>query len=558
MTSSSNSFDETTVSLVVDRILKSINVNEFITSDKGNSSQSAPQIKTQPSTHLTSTSQPPANSDDQSPASNTTSKPPATSIIAEFVAAANTTLLTAQLRSRLRECILDFIAVGASGATIAPSSEPILKGLLVFAGELQTSSAQCTVIAKKQTQAVHYAALLNATYAHSLDFDDTHAESSLHAGVSSIATALAEAEKLARSGVNDITIDNILLAILLGYEVTIRLGVALSTAAYSRGFHNTSTAGIFGSVAVIASLRRLSADTIMHAFGIAGSKAAGSMQYLANGSHNKRLHPGFAAHDAFLCVSLAEAGVIGADKIIEGDLGLCQAYTSRSSSDIDWQRLISGLGTRWEFTDNALKPYAGCRMTHAFIQLADSVGQRFRDGAFEKQGAKSIARIRCHMPKANMILIGQRLPNKIHPKNIVDAQFSCYFQVANAILYGGTHDLAAYDRLKDPEILKMCDKIECVVSDAITKMGGQMDVWFEDENGEIAEIVRRNLPEPLGEQSNPFLPEAVHAKFMGLTSPVYGVEHATKILHKVNGLKDNDQADTLLELLALIGSTQPV
>lgn len=75
-----------------------------------------------------------------------------------------------------------------------------------------------------------------------------------------------------------------MLAMALGYEITCRVGRELGFEAYHRGFHNTSTAGIFGAVAAIAALRRLPAETIDMAFGLAGSKAAGSMQYLDNGS----------------------------------------------------------------------------------------------------------------------------------------------------------------------------------------------------------------------------------------------------------------------------------
>jgi 2-methylcitrate dehydratase PrpD len=68
---------------------------------------------------------------------------------------------------------------------------------------------------------------------------------------------------------------------------------------YACGFHNTATAGILGAVAAIARLRNLPVLTVKMAFGIAGSKAAGSMPYLNIGCWSKRLHPGFAVYDAF-------------------------------------------------------------------------------------------------------------------------------------------------------------------------------------------------------------------------------------------------------------------
>lgn len=545
--------DEVNVTAEVDRMLKSINVNGFIKDDKTDQ-HSAEPTGVDPTQESTAT-QPPSYENEATPKHNGTTPhniPPVTSMLANFISTATPSLLAPDLRLQLQECLLDFIAVAASGATIAPSSQPILSGLLAFMDANASSTSSCTVITRGRAQPPYYAGLLNATYAHSLDFDDTHVESTLHAGVTAIATALAESESILRNSRSSPTSSDILLAILLGYETTIRIGIALSTASYARGFHNTSTAGIFGAVAVISSLRRLKPATIVNAFGLAGSKAAGSMQYLANGSHNKRLHPGFAVHDAFLCVSLAEAGVIGAEKIIEGDLGLLQAYTDRERSDMDWSRLSSDLGSRWEFADSALKPYAGCRMTHAFIELADSLGQRFRSGAFTPIGAKRIAKIRCLMPKANMILIGQRQANKVHPENMVDAQFSCYFQVANAVLFGGSHDMAAYDRLHDPDIKEMCERVECLVDENVKRMGARMEVFLEDGNGEVVEVVRRDLGEPLGERRHPFVREKVEEKFMGLMRPVYGEERSREVMKLVYEIGDAKEGAGVVELLDLL------
>lgn len=381
---------EANVSSEVDRILNLINVNAFMRDDsKPTKTEVEPQLK------AAADPQPPPTPsvDDES------TIPSVTSILAEFVSNATPSLLTLSLRDQLYECILDYLAVTAAGATIAPSSQSIFNAIAAFSG-IQSQSqptpngsgatAGNTVLTRGQFFAKPHAALLNAAFGHSLDFDDTHADSSLHAGVTAIPTALAEAE----SNPN-VKSDDVLLAIILSYEITIRLGIALSSESYARGFHMTSTAGIFGAVAAICSLRKCSKETLENAWGLAGSKAAGSMQYLSNGSHNKRLHPGFAAHDAFMCVALAEAGVIGADKIIEGDLGLLQAYTDRDRSDVDWKQLTRGLGTEWEFSKSALKPFAGCRMTHGFIELADSLGKKFRAGVWNDRDVTGIQKIRC-------------------------------------------------------------------------------------------------------------------------------------------------------------------
>lgn len=233
-------------------------------------------------------------------------KPPVTKLLASFVADAQPAHLTTELRDKIKEVLIDFVGVVVGALDHADSTEPIYKAILALQGS--GTNGNCTVLAKgKPHMLPQYASLLNSAFGHSLDFDDTYAPGTLHSGVTAISAALTQSELLGSSSNSE----RFMLAIAVGYEVTCRIGRELGYEAYSQGMHNTSTAGIFGAVAAIATLKGLTAETIELAFGLAGSKAAGSMQYLDNGSWNKRLHPGFAVHDAFMCVNLAEAGVIG-------------------------------------------------------------------------------------------------------------------------------------------------------------------------------------------------------------------------------------------------------
>jgi 2-methylcitrate dehydratase PrpD len=251
--------------------------------------------------------------------------------LAEMVAETRPQDLNDQLIVKLKGLLLDYIGVGAAGSKVAESSFPFYKAVCTLVGK---SNGTATVLGASELFPPPYAALLNAAYAHSLDFDDTHAGGALHPGASVISAALAQAETDPSIGSN-----TLLTALAVGYEVTCRLGIALGTGGYQRGFHNTSTASIFGAVAAIAELKGLGRNGIENAFGLAISKAAGSMQYLANESWNRRLHPGFAAHDAFVCVALAEAVVIGAAEPIEGKFGLLSAYSETSARDMLTQSL---------------------------------------------------------------------------------------------------------------------------------------------------------------------------------------------------------------------------
>lgn len=371
-----------------------------------------------------------------------------------------------------------------------------------------------------------YAALLNSAFGHSLDFDDTYAEGTLHAGISTISAAMTQAELLRQEASSDLFV----LAICVGYEVTCRLGRELGLESYNRGFHNTATCGIFGAVAAIAVLKRLPVETIEMAFGLAGSKAAGSMQYLDNGSWNKRLHPGFAVHDAFMCISLAEAGVVGATKIIEGKMGFLQAYSPKADQDL--HRLIKDLGSEWIWLSSSLKPYPACRMTHGFIELAGNVHTA------RSVQSSDVKKIEITMSPVNFLLIGDPTPNKIHPSNNIDAQFSVYFQVANALLYGSTTGIQAYHKLQDPEIRSLCSK--SVVQTDASMRGFAAVLRIDWTDGTVDE---GSMPYPLGEIQHPFTRDKVEEKFMSLAEPVYGAEKAKTIVTMIDSLENHTVED---------------
>lgn len=447
-----------------------------------------------------------------------------TKLFSKFVATASPSMLNDALRAKVKEVVIDFIGVTAGAAKDAESTESILKGVRALGGDRGSS----TVFLHGTGFLLQYAALLNAAFGHSFDFDDTYAAGTLHAGVTAISTALAQAELLG----TDSSSEDFMIAVSVGYEVTCRLGRELGYEAYSQGMHNTGTAGIFGAVAAISVLKRLPADIIEMAFGLAGSKAAGSMQYLENGSWNKRLHPGFAAHDAFVCVALAEAGVIGAAKIIEGKLGFLHAYSPRK--DKNMRLLAENLGTEWVWLASSLKPYPACRMTHGFIEMAGKIGEMKREG---------VEHITLTLNPQNYILVGDPIPNKLHAKNSIDAQFSAYYQVANAWLYGSNTGWKAYEKLNDAPLHEMCDKIS-VEKDASCKLFEcRIRVRWTDGK-ELEEV----LVEPLGEVSHPFTRAKVDEKFHSLADPVYGGKEAKTIIDMVDDIEEH----TVVELLALL------
>jgi 2-methylcitrate dehydratase PrpD len=474
-----------------------------------------------------------SNGDNNHGTNGHSAQPAVTKLLASFVADARPSQLTTELRAKIKEVLIDFIGVTVGALGNADSTEPIYKAIVALQGPGNTG--KCSVLGKgKPHMLPQYASLLNAA-GHSLDFDDTYAPGTVHAGVTAISAALTQAELLG----NDSNSERFMLAIAVGYEVTCRLAHELGYEAYSQGMHNTSTAGIFGAVSAIAVLRSLPASTIEMAFGLAGSKAAGSMQYLDNGSWNKRLHPGFAVHDAFMCINLAEAGVIGATRIFEGKMGFLHAYSPNQNKDL--HRLTAHLGSEWEWLKSSLKPYPACRMTHALIEIAGNLHSAHNNGNVKPS---DIEKVILTMTTANHSLVGDPTPNKIHPENVIDAQFSAYYQVANALLYGSATGMQAYHKLGDAQIHSLCDKITVEIDNSIKQFGAKLEIKWAD--GGASETIEQAFP--LGEPEHPFTRDRVDEKFASLAAPVYGKGRAAEIIKLIDSLEEHSVEDLLVKV----------
>jgi 2-methylcitrate dehydratase PrpD len=239
---------------------------------------------------------------------------------------------------------------------------------------------------------------------------------------------------------------------------------------------------------------------------------------------------------------MAEAGVIGATRIVEGKNGFLKAYSPNPHKSLD--RLVRDIGSEWIWLNSALKPFPACRMTHTIIELAGSTHTAFAKKNGRPLAPEDIQRVTLFIPASNFILVGDPTPNKIHPINVIDGQFSAYFQTANALLYGANTGLKAYGRLSDSAIQALCDKITVIADpDAVRGFPGRMRVLWEDgvEEEKYQEFA-------LGEVQHPFTRDRVEEKFASLAVPVYGESKTKQILGVIDDLEGRE-VDELIQLL---------
>ncbi|MGJ7525316.1 MmgE/PrpD family protein [Variovorax sp. GB1P17] len=444
-----------------------------------------------------------------------------TAALAALAARTASTAFPDALIGLMEECVLDLAGHTAFSAQFAESSPAFREGTRM----LDPAGQGFSVIGERGSYSQPQAALLNGAFSHTMDFDDTNVFGVLHPGSPVISAALATAEAGAASG------RALLEAIAVGYEVACRIGGALGPTAYDRGFHITSVAGIFGAIAAAGRLRGLDAATIESAFGIAGSLAAGSMQYLDSGAWNKRLHPGFAAHGALMALGFAQAGVFAAREPIEGRFGLLNGYSAKPRPEA----LGQDLGDNWVALQTGIKPYPSCRMTHGAVDAALALRERC---THEERLA---ARLHIEIPAKAFDIVGEPLPAKIAPRNIVDGQFSVYFQVACAWL-DGKLDWQSYERLGQPDVEALARRMTVQAGSDFQGPGARLQVEGRDD-------LRIEIKVPSGEPSTPLGRPRLRQKYLSLATPVYGAAQADALATRLLALRREPSAAALIRAL---------
>ncbi|MEU6145598.1 MmgE/PrpD family protein [Streptomyces sp. NPDC047081] len=369
------------------------------------------------------------------------------------------------------------------------------------------------------------AAFVNGTLCHALDFDDTHPTSVVHVSAGVVPAAITAARAADATGAD------LLAAIVAGNEVSVRLGTAASGRFHARGFHPTGVCGVFGATAAAARARGQDAVRTAHALGIAGSMASGLLEFLADGSETKRLHPGWAARAGLSAVALAAHGATGPATVLEGARGFFATYLHGESYDLDGQ--TADLGTRWVTDEIAYKPYPACHYTHAPV---DALAHLLATTPLKADDIKSITGF---TDETGVALVSEPAADKVHPRTPYDAKFSLPYCLATRLVTGRL-DVGSFtaEAVADPEVAALAPRIgyELRRYDPDTFGGG---VRVETVDGRVLE---HELRRQRGGAENPMSPEEVLDKFRinaGYGLPpeqVEALEHSTLGLASLHDL----------------------
>ncbi|GAA5236879.1 MmgE/PrpD family protein [Verticiella sediminum] len=263
----------------------------------------------------------------------------ASAALADFAVRARWEDLSSDVRREAVRSLINFFATALAGCR-----DPALLAAGAVFDDFRAGAA-CTVIGRERSTDMRHAAALNAMSGNVFDFDDTHIPTIIHpsAPVAPAILALAQTRKVAGR--------ELLTAFAVGVEVACRLGNAVSPGHYERGWHITSTCGVFGAAAAAGRLLGLDARRMLWALGAASAQSSGLVETL--GSMAKSIGVGNASANGLLSALLAARGFEGPAAPIEGPRGFLRVMGDGGGA----QALAEGLGESWQLMHNTYKPY---------------------------------------------------------------------------------------------------------------------------------------------------------------------------------------------------------
>lgn len=429
--------------------------------------------------------------------------------------------------SKLR--ILDIL--GVSLAASASAAGEVVRRAALRLG----SGGESTILGFGDKVPATSAALANGALSHTLDFDDTHNESVIHVSAPVVTTAMAMGQQAKADGAA------VLVAMAGGAEITCRIGCVTPSAFHKRGFHPTGVIGTFGAALIAGKLLGLDAQKLTHALGIAGSQAAGILEFFSDGTWAKRLHPGWAAHSGIVAAYLAAEAFTGPATVFEGRFGLFATHLGPGSYAMD--RITAGLGQQWECVKTSFKPYPCGHVVHPFVDailtLHREHGLRWED----------VERIICPTAEWMLPIMCEPREVKLRPETDYHAKFSFQYSLA-AALYFGRLGVEAYTdtAIRNPEILALA---QCVFNeiDPHAPDPSRFKGWVivETKSGRrLEKIVEDNW----GSERNPLVPDDVRTKFRDNAGLVLPRDRAERVIELVDGLERVADVGVIMDLCA--------
>jgi 2-methylcitrate dehydratase PrpD len=449
---------------------------------------------------------------------------PVLAALARFVAGIPENAIPGAVRDHAALILADTV-----GAILGGSQEPEI-GRLHASADRHPGPA--TVLGAGFVRAEPWWAIVaNGLAGTMLELDEGHRFARGHPGIHVLPAALAEAERLDRSGAV------LLSALVVGYDVAARLGGA---APVRPGMHMHGVHGALGAAAAVARLRELDADLAARALGVAAGLTLGtSWRTALGGATVRNAYAGVAGASGWLAADLAVAGITPLPDM------LTETFGRISGTGLDAVLALDGLGERFEVSRNYFKRYACCRFNHPAVEAIEEIL------AVTPLPAEQIASIRVATSA-----LGATMKDR-DPVGALGAKFSIPFALAARLVLGDRGDcgVGAFREpaLSDGRVRALARRIEVVEDPALTALTPHARPARVEVNLADGHVLVRRVDQPRGEFDRPYPEAALREKFITLAAPdlaARGAETAWDLCRRIGELKSARELTGGLRALA--------
>lgn len=448
--------------------------------------------------------------------------------IAQFIVGFSSADIDSAARATAKALVKDQLAIQI-GASQLPWSRQLRQFMR------KPRPGRSTVVAEATRMDAADAAYLNASYGHGFEYDDVAGNA--HPGCCVVPVALAIAEDIGA------TAEQMLVAMVVGYEVYVRIGRIGSPDLLNNGWQPHAVLANFGAAAVAAKLYGFDVELTHHALAIAMSHASGTTEYTSTGGSIKRAHAGIGARNGIESAELARAGITGPRRYLTGNKGFYRTFIRKEIGHE--ARSEFAPGQPLQLMQMWIKAYCCCGANHAYIDAMARVVPR----------AQEIASIDTRIQSMTDACVGTKNEHAYAPRNIEELQYALPVQMALAALGKGNgyaaHRAFLQGDLKldeGSEVIALARKVEMRVSPELDRLHPRhfvADVTVRFRDGGEEQIF---LDRAKGMPSHPFTPDEHLGKLNELTREVIGAAQAARLFTWVDRF---DPAAPVSELAAL-------
>lgn len=379
---------------------------------------------------------------------------------------------------------------------------------------------QASILGRSEKVDMAAAALLNGISSHTFDFDDTHLKTIIHPAGPVASAALALAEHLGSSG------RQLLDALVLGIDVSCRMGNLMYPEHYDRGWHITGSTGTLGAAAACARLLGLNEQQTAMALGIAASQPVGLREQF--GTMTKPFHPGGAARAGLLAALMAKHGYTASPRALEAPRGFAQVVSTKCA----WHEATDELGQRFEISFNTYKPFACGIVIHPSIDACVQL---------REQGVKADEVERIELKVHSLVL---ELTGKKEPADGLQGKFSVYHGCAAGLIFGRAGEPEyADDIVTRDDVVALRRKVVATVDDAIDEAAADVTAVLRD--GRRVHVL---VDHAIGSLQRPMSDAALNAKFTDQAAPVIGAARTAELIAACWNLGQTANVQTLCAL----------